>query len=129
MGCPIQKSPDQSSLTAPRGLSQPGTSFIASTRQGIHHLLFIAYLLRITILCILMHHFLVKDKIKLYLFKKKFLKSFNLLKKSLIFLKKVFKNYRILTYNICFFIYKTESIKSRNSRIKLYICKNEKSKL
>ena len=37
-----------------------------------------------------MHHFLVKDKIKLYLFKKKFLKSFNLLNKSLIFLKKVF---------------------------------------
>ena len=43
-----------------------------------------------------MHHFLVKDKIKLYLFKKKFLKSFNLLKKSLIFLKvlnKVFKKF------------------------------------
>ena len=84
-------------------------------------MLFVAYLLRITILCILMHHFLVKDKIKLYLFKI-FLKKFNLL-------KKVFKNYRILTYNICFFISKTESIKSRNSRIKLYICKNEKSKL
>ena len=61
-----------------------------------------------------MHHFLVKDKIKLY-----FLNLF----------KKVFKNSRILTYNICFFISKTESIKSRNSRIKLYICKNEKSKL
>ena len=127
MGCPIQKSPDQSSLTAPRGLSQPGTSFIASTRQGIHHLLFVAYLLRITILCILMHHFLVKDKIKLYLFKI-FLKKFNLFK-NFNLLKKVFKNSRILTYNICFFISKTESIKSRNSRIKLYICKNEKSKL
>ena len=69
-----------------------------------------------------MHHFLVKDKIKFYLFLNLFKKVFNLL-------KKVFKNYRILTYNICFFISKTESIKSRNSRIKLYICKNEKSKL
>ena len=35
-GCPIQKSPDQSFLAAPRGLSQPSTSFIASTSQGIH---------------------------------------------------------------------------------------------
>ena len=125
MGCPIQKSPDQSSLTAPRGLSQPGTSFIASTRQGIHHLLFVAYLLRITILCILMHHFLVKDKIKLYFFLNLFKKVF----KNSLFKNSFFKNSRILTYNICFFISKTESIKSRNSRIKLYICKNEKSKL
>ena len=74
-----------------------------------------------------MHHFLVKDKIKLYLFKI-FLKKFDLFK-NFNLLKKVFKNSRILTYNICFFISKTESIKSRNSRIKLYICKNEKSKL
>ena len=74
-----------------------------------------------------MHHFLVKDKIKLYLFKI-FLKKFNLFK-NFNLLKKVFKNSRILTYNICFFISKTESIKSRKSRIKLYICKNEKSKL
>jgi hypothetical protein len=36
LGCPIQKSPDQSFLAAPRGLSQPSTSFIASTSQGIH---------------------------------------------------------------------------------------------
>ena len=36
LGRPIQKSPDQSSLAAPRGLSQPDTSFIASTSQGIH---------------------------------------------------------------------------------------------
>ena len=36
LGCPIRKSPDQSSLAAPRGLSQPSTSFIASTSQGIH---------------------------------------------------------------------------------------------
>ena len=35
-GCPIQKSPDQSFLAAPRGFSQPNTSFIASTSQGIH---------------------------------------------------------------------------------------------
>ena len=35
-GCPIQKSPDQSFLAAPRGFSQPSTSFIASTSQGIH---------------------------------------------------------------------------------------------
>ena len=75
-----------------------------------------------------MHHFLVKDKIKLYLFLNLFKKVFNLFK-NFNLLKKVFKNSRILTYNICFFISKTESIKSRNSRIKLYICKNEKSKL
>lgn len=37
LGCPIQKSPDQSSLAAPRGLSQPNTSFIASYSLGIHH--------------------------------------------------------------------------------------------
>lgn len=36
LGRPIQKSPDQSSLAAPRGFSQPNTSFIASTSQGIH---------------------------------------------------------------------------------------------
>ena len=36
LGCPIRKSPDQSFLAAPRGLSQPSTSFIASTSQGIH---------------------------------------------------------------------------------------------
>ena len=35
-GCPIRKSPDRSLLTAPRGLSQSATSFIASLRQGIH---------------------------------------------------------------------------------------------
>ena len=50
-----------------------------------------------------MHHFLVKDKIKLYLFKI-FLKKFNLFK-NFNLLKKVFKNSRILTYNICFFIF------------------------
>ena len=36
LGCPIRKSPDQSFLAAPRGFSQPNTSFIASTSQGIH---------------------------------------------------------------------------------------------
>ena len=47
LGCPIQKFPDQSPLTAPRDLSQPGTSFIASTSQGIHHLLLVAYLFKL----------------------------------------------------------------------------------
>ena len=36
-GCPIRKSQDQSILTTPLGLSQPDTSFIASSRLGIHH--------------------------------------------------------------------------------------------
>ena len=36
MGFPIRKSPDQSLLAAPRGLSQLATSFIACWRQGIH---------------------------------------------------------------------------------------------
>ena len=35
-GFPIRRSTDQSLLTAPRGLSQRATSFIASRRQGIH---------------------------------------------------------------------------------------------
>ena len=38
-GFPIRKSTDQSLLTAPRGLSQRATSFIASARQGIHQML------------------------------------------------------------------------------------------
>ena len=42
-GCPIRKSPDQSLLAAPRGLSQPSTSFIASSTQGIHRLPLVAY--------------------------------------------------------------------------------------
>ena len=37
-GFPIRKSADQSLLTAPRGLSQRATSFIASRRQGIHQM-------------------------------------------------------------------------------------------
>ena len=37
-GCPIQKSPDQSLLAAPRGLSQLATSFIAFRHQGIHRM-------------------------------------------------------------------------------------------
>ena len=37
MGFPIRKSPDQSLLAAPRGLSQLATSFIAIFCQGIHH--------------------------------------------------------------------------------------------
>ena len=36
VGCPIRKSTDQSLLTAPRGLSQRATSFIACICQGIH---------------------------------------------------------------------------------------------
>ncbi len=39
VGCPIQKSPDQSLFAAPRRLSQRITSFIASSRQGIHQML------------------------------------------------------------------------------------------
>ena len=39
VGFPIRKSPDQSSLTAPRRLSQRATSFIACTCQGIHQML------------------------------------------------------------------------------------------
>src|SRR5882762_5437365 len=35
-GCPIRTSPDQSLLAAPRGFSQPSTSFIGSWCQGIH---------------------------------------------------------------------------------------------
>ena len=35
---------DQSFLTAPHSLSQSSTSFIASTNQGIRHLLLVAYL-------------------------------------------------------------------------------------
>ena len=37
VGCPIRKSPDQSLLAAPRGLSQLATSFFACFCQGIHH--------------------------------------------------------------------------------------------
>ena len=37
-GFPIRKSMDQSLLTAPHGLSQRATSFIASQRQGIHQM-------------------------------------------------------------------------------------------
>ena len=48
LGRPIQKSPDQSLLTAPRGFSQSITSFIASTSQGIHRMPLVTYL------CILM---------------------------------------------------------------------------
>src|SRR6267154_5166832 len=37
VGFPIQKSPDQSLLAAPRSLSQLATSFFAVFCQGIHH--------------------------------------------------------------------------------------------
>ena len=40
MGSPIRKSADQCLLTAPRSLSQPATSFIASECQGIHQMPF-----------------------------------------------------------------------------------------
>ena len=40
MGFPIRKCPDQSLFAAPRSLSQRTTSFIASQRQGIHHMPF-----------------------------------------------------------------------------------------
>ncbi len=38
LGCPIRTSADQSLLAAPRGFSQPITSFIASWHQGIHQM-------------------------------------------------------------------------------------------
>ncbi len=41
-GCPIRRSTDQSLLAAPRGLSQPSTSFVGSWCQGIHHAPFLA---------------------------------------------------------------------------------------
>ena len=41
-GCPIRTSPDHSLLAAPRGLSQPSTSFIGSRCQGIHRAPFLA---------------------------------------------------------------------------------------
>ena len=37
-GFPIRRSTDQSLLAAPRGFSQPTTSFIASRCQGIHQM-------------------------------------------------------------------------------------------
>ena len=40
VGCPIRKSPDQSLLTAPRGISVFAPSFIGSWRQGIHRVPF-----------------------------------------------------------------------------------------
>ena len=42
LGCPIRKSPDQSLLTTPRGLSQLTTSFIGSQCQVIPLALFVA---------------------------------------------------------------------------------------
>ena len=42
VGFPIGRSPDQSLLTAPRGLSQLTTSFIAFWYQGIHRIPFSA---------------------------------------------------------------------------------------
>jgi hypothetical protein len=41
-GFPIRKSPDLSSLAAPRSLSQLATSFFAGLCQGIHHVRFFA---------------------------------------------------------------------------------------
>ena len=41
-GCPIRTSADHSLLAAPRGLSQPSTSFIGSRCQGIHRAPFLA---------------------------------------------------------------------------------------
>ncbi len=40
VGCPIRISSDQSLLPTPRSFSQGATSFIASTRQGIHRMPF-----------------------------------------------------------------------------------------
>ncbi len=51
VGCPIRKSPYQSSLTAPRGFSQSSTSFIASPSLGIHHLPWVSSALHYLIKC------------------------------------------------------------------------------
>jgi hypothetical protein len=51
-GFPIRKSTDQSLLTAPHGLSQRATSFIASQCQGIHQMPFRHLIVLITT----MHH-------------------------------------------------------------------------
>ncbi len=48
MGCPIRISADQCLLAAPRGFSQPITSFIASWRQGIHQMPFLRLILNIS---------------------------------------------------------------------------------
>jgi hypothetical protein len=42
MGCPIREFPDQRLLAAPRDLSQLTTPFVASLRQGIHHVPLVA---------------------------------------------------------------------------------------
>ena len=41
LGFPIQRFPDHSSLATPRNFSQPATSFIAYTRQGIRQMPFV----------------------------------------------------------------------------------------
>ena len=51
-GFPIRKSTDQSLLTAPHGLSQRATSFIASQCQGIHQM----PLRHLIVLITTMHH-------------------------------------------------------------------------
>ncbi len=42
LGFPIRESPDQRLLAASRSLSQLTTPFIASLRQGIHHVPLVA---------------------------------------------------------------------------------------
>ena len=42
-GCPIRKSPDQSSIAAPRGVSPLTASFIGPLPQGIHRAPFVAW--------------------------------------------------------------------------------------
>jgi hypothetical protein len=56
-GYPIRKSPDQSLLPAPRGLSQVATSFFASLCQGIHHMPFVTYRISFGLLSQTSHEF------------------------------------------------------------------------
>ena len=71
----IRKSPDQSALTAPRGLSQLSTSFIAWYHQGIHLLpLFILFFFAVSnssfsVFCTLYsHNALNYQRTKIHLF-------------------------------------------------------------
>ena len=65
-GCPIQKSPDQSFLAAPRGFSQPSTSFIASTSQGIHLWPLISFFLICASLPYLMYFHTLNNSVNLF---------------------------------------------------------------
>lgn len=62
LGRPIQKFPDQSFLAAPRDFSQPSTSFIASTSQGIHLWPLISFYSMLRSLPYLMYEYIKQDE-------------------------------------------------------------------